>query len=172
MRRLFALLVLAASCSDPVRDQRIAELGDETATGPGPDHRPGQDCLLCHSPGGPASDTPFAAAGTVYTTPTGDDGASGIEVRFIDAAGRGPVDKVVTTKSGNFYVPAGSWKVTFPFRVGLYKGKDELVAPMISTVNREASCNYCHRNDDVPSSLSKEERTRRFYGQIYAGAPQ
>lgn len=172
-----AVLVLAlaaatlASCSsDPVRDRAIEELGPEDPGAPeGPDHRPGQPCLLCHSSGGPASGSPFAVAGTVYQSANDDaDGADGVEVRFIDATNGAPADKVTTSKSGNFYVPTSAWKLTFPFRVALFRNGAE-AARMITTVNREGSCNYCHRPAKVPSSLSDQERVRRFYPQITAG---
>lgn len=161
----------SASCSsDPAREQQIAELGGEDPNvPPGPDHRPGQPCVLCHSDGGPADDAPFAVGGTIYESDkAGASGASGVEVRFIDARGRAPADKVVTSESGNFFVPASAWNVAFPFRVALFKNGTQ-TAVMTSTVNREGSCNYCHRPANVPSSLPPEERARRFYKQIFAG---
>src|SRR4051794_4421968 len=54
------------SCGDPVSDARIAALGPEDpGVPPGPLHRPGQPCVVCHSRQGPAS--PFLVAGTVYS---------------------------------------------------------------------------------------------------------
>ena len=64
---LFALTSL--SCTDPVLDDQIEALGPETGN-PGPTHRPGQPCVLCHSQLGPASDSVFLLAGTVYDSPT------------------------------------------------------------------------------------------------------
>ena len=48
---------VGSGCNDPVPDAEIAvTLGPEPKGSPGPDHRPGQPCVLCHSDGGPASD--------------------------------------------------------------------------------------------------------------------
>ena len=55
------LLATSTSCTDPLRDREIEALGDEApGVSPGPEHRPGQPCVLCHSDGGPASSKPFA----------------------------------------------------------------------------------------------------------------
>lgn len=154
-----------AACSDPVRDGAIEELGPEDANvPPGPDHRPGQPCVLCHSPGGPASSKPFVVGGTVYQT-DGKTGAEGVEVGIIDADGNGPKEKVLTSRSGNFFVAEGRWSVTYPFRTGLYRD-GKLVVQMQTTVNREPSCNYCHRGLDAPSALSPEDRAKRYYKPI------
>src|SRR5262245_50333962 len=60
------LCLLAVGCTDPVRQAQIDKLGPEDPAVPvGPDHRPGQACVLCHSEGGPASSKAFAIAGTV-----------------------------------------------------------------------------------------------------------
>lgn len=172
MRRLalpLALLAVAlsASCTDPVRDRAIDALGDELpGVPPGPTHRPGQPCLLCHSDGGPASGKPFAVAGTVYRTPTGVEGAGGVEVRFVDAANGAPNIPVFTNDSGNFFVRESEWpNLRYPFKVALFRN-NQVAAQMNTTVNREGSCNFCHRNpadfgDDAP------EAARRYYGQIF-----
>jgi hypothetical protein len=163
-----ASAAVTTSCSDPVRDGAIEELGPESPNVPqGPDHRAGQPCLVCHSATGPASSSPFAVAGTVYTTSEGKTGAGGVEVRFIDTNKSSPKDKVVTSASGNFFVPVDRWSVTFPFRVALFDERGSAIGVMTTTVNREGSCNYCHRPPSAPSSLSPEERARRFYGPVY-----
>jgi hypothetical protein len=151
---LLGLISLAAcssvSCSDPVRDRRIGELGGEDPNVPtGPLHRPGQPCVLCHSAGGPASKAPFAVAGTIFATNRADaDGAEGVQVLFIDAASS--QRRYDTNAAGNFYIPESEWSdLTFPFKVGLLS-KDGKQVPMNSTVNREGSCNFCHR--PVPGS--------------------
>lgn len=165
-------LVAAAStsCTDPVRDAAVAELGPEDPNVPvGPDHRPGQPCLVCHSENGVASGSSMAVAGTVYTDKDGKKGLAGVEVSFVDARNGGPIEKIVTSASGNFYVPVAKWppEVSYPFRVAIVKNGKVLEA-MAGTVNREGSCNYCHRPPDAPSSLSPEERRRRFYLPVYA----
>jgi hypothetical protein len=175
-----ALIAAASvSCTDPVRDQQIAALGDETEGGPGPDHRPGQPCLLCHSDGGPASSKPFAIAGTIYaSSKPGADGEEDIFVQFKDARGHEPLVPAQSGPSGNFYVPLSDWpNIAFPIRVGLYKVNVDTppVAVMKSLINREGSCNYCHRPNLDPADLpdGKDEKkhvlqtTTSSAGQIY-----
>jgi len=154
------LLALIASCTDPVRDQRVEDLPPED--GPGPDHRAGQACLLCHSEGGRAK-THFAVAGTVFENEASNaKGAPGIVVKFVDGLGRGPSIDPVTGPSGNFFVPVSDWDPAYPFSVGLYEpGKTEPIQRMKTSVNREGSCNFCHR---------KNPATEDSIGQIFANA--
>lgn len=171
-RLLLLGTVLAAAfpsgCSgDPVRQAAIDALGPET--GPeNADHRPGTPCLLCHSDGGPASSS-FVVAGTVYKTASGEEGAEGALVNFVDAAGNGPRTIPKTSASGNFFVREEEWPgVLFPLRVGLYA--DEGAAPtnvMTTLINREGSCNFCHR--PIPKDPTKEqnEAARANIGPIF-----
>jgi hypothetical protein len=169
MSKLYCLLVVSAlatfatSCTDPARDQAIEKLGGEDpATPPGPLHRAGQPCLLCHSEGGPASSKPFAVAGTIYESSAPNAGpAEGVEVRFVDSSKGGPFGKVVTNEVGNFWIPEVDWpSLTYPFKVAIVRGGDN--ATMTTTVNREGSCNFCH--DPFPfeprSSIGKIFLTR------------
>jgi hypothetical protein len=170
---VIASAALAAACSDPVVDDAIAALGPEDPGGPGPEHRPGQPCVLCHSKGGPASSKAFAVAGTVYQTPTGTDGADQVTVEFVDANGTGPRANPTTGPSGNFWVPIEDWEnLAFPIRVGLYDDADKPpTQQMVSLIGREGSCNFCHR--PLPSGdLSKAQidQTRSSAGQIYFGS--
>jgi hypothetical protein len=174
--RLLPLAALAAAlgsgCSgDPVRDAAISALGPEDSNGPGPDHRPGQPCLLCHSSGGPAASKAFAVAGTVYKTPkAGDDGQDSITVQFVDANGGGPVVSPTTGPTGNFYVPIADWgNMAFPLKVGLYDdAKSPPTQTMTSLIGREGSCNFCHRpNPSGDLSQAQVDLTRSSAGQIY-----
>ncbi len=144
---------LAVSCTDPVKDHAIERLGPEQGgVSEGPEHRPGQPCVLCHSDGGPASNHKFAIAGTIFETAAGDKGAANVGVYFIDAASA--ERKVYTNGVGNFYVPEGDWPdLTFPFKTGLRRDKDAAGLPMQSTINREGSCNFCHQ---LPGADSRE----------------
>jgi hypothetical protein len=158
------LLALIASCTDPVRDERVAELPPEDPDGPGPDHRAGQACLLCHSEGGSAK-THFAVAGTVWENEsTTAKGAPGLVLRFVDGLNRGPPVDPVTGPSGNFFVRAEDWDPAYPFYVGIYEpGKKDPLQRMKTSVNREGSCNFCHR---------KNPATEDSIGQIFAKAGQ
>lgn len=169
---LLAIATFAASCTDPVRDAAIERLGGEAGgVSEGPEHRPGQPCVLCHSEGGPASSAPFAIAGTIFETKDPrSKGAENVNVFFIDASS---AQRTYTTNAaGNFYIPESEWAdLTFPFKVGIVKnGK---IVEMRTTVNREGSCNFCHKpNPGSPYSL-KGDDTRESVGQVYvtAGAP-
>lgn len=164
--------VVPAACSDPSRDRALAELPPEDPEGPSPNHRRGQPCLLCHDDRGGAKPE-MVVAGTVYATPEPDaDGAEDIEVQFVDASGGGPLNNPFTIgPSGNFFVTKDNWPdLTYPFKVRLLKN-GEPAAVMTSTVNREGSCNFCHRpNPPEPYTEQDQEKARRYYGQIYVGA--
>lgn len=173
MRRLLLALALLASCNDPVRDRAIAELGGEDPGVPaGPLHRPGQPCLLCHSDGGPASDHPFAMAGTVFATNApGAPGAKDVLVRFVDGTGGFPNFDPATNEAGNFFVRVDDWpKLTFPVRVAIFPpGRPP--QPMSSTIDREGSCNACHMpNLAPPFSKDDAEHNQRSIGQIFVEA--
>jgi len=181
--RLLSLLIGAGAfagsgCTDPVRDDAIDALGPETQGGPGPDHRPGQPCLLCHSDGGPASDKPFAVAGTLYESDAaGAKGASDYVIQFVDATGGSPVLPPPTGESGNFYVPLADWtQIAFPIRAAVYKTVDDKpLVVMKSLIGRNGSCNYCHQptpsKDDIPSDKDAKKKyllqTTASAGQMY-----
>jgi hypothetical protein len=166
--------IAASGCTDPVRDQEIDELGAEApGVSPGENHRPGQPCLHCHSKGGPAENHPFAIGGTIFKTAApGSDPAPNISVQFIDARGGGPRLIPRTNDVGNFWIPLEDWPdLAFPVRVGLYT--DETKPPtqtMKSLINREGSCNYCHRRNVKTDKLTDAdiENNKRFVGQVFS----
>lgn len=168
---LVVAILAPASCSDPVRAQREAEVGPEDPAGPSPDHRAGQDCLVCHDEQGGATPE-MIIAGTVFTDPSpGAAGAEGVEIQFTDGAEGRPLDPIITTRSGNFWVLRTNWpRQTYPFKVRLRTESGNIV-PMQSTVNREGSCNFCHRpNPEPPYDELERELARRSVGQIYVSA--
>jgi hypothetical protein len=155
---------LLVGCEDPVRDQRIRDLGDEDPSVPvGVDHRPGQPCVLCHSGDGPASDKPFVVGGTVYATSAAKaPGGAGLLVRFVDSGGSTPRVDVATSTSGNFYVTPDQWPdMTFPLKTAVFDAAQKPLQAMQTTIDREGSCNFCH-DPFAPD-------TRRSIGAIYAG---
>ena len=157
---------LFVSCSDPVRDQAIERLGGEDPrVAQGPEHRPGQPCVLCHSDGGPASGSKFAIAGTIFETSSPDSkGAEGVKVFVIDAASA--MRNYDTNAAGNFFIRESEWSdLTFPFRVGLLKDGKQI--PMMSTVNREGSCNFCHRPNPGSPYAIRGDDPRSSIGQIF-----
>lgn len=167
---VLGLAALFVSCTDPVRDQQIERLGGEDPrVSPGPEHRPGQPCVLCHSDGGPASDFKFAIAGTIFETSSPQsNGAEGVKVFFIDAASAKRTYE--TNAAGNFFIPESEWSdLTYPFRVGILKegANNNNPIPMTSVVNREGSCNFCHRpNPGSPYAIPGDDQ-RSSIGQIF-----
>lgn len=143
---VFGGVAFFAGCSDnPVPDAEIDSLGPEQGD-PGPDHRPGQPCVICHSDTGPASDDPFAVGGTVFHDPATPTGVSGVQILFVDSNGSSPKNDVVTSKSGNFYVRSSDWSPSFPLFVNIYNPQDGTKRVMQSHIGREPSCASCHRD--------------------------
>ncbi|MGH7286350.1 MAG: hypothetical protein ACRELY_32935 [Polyangiaceae bacterium] len=135
----FALLLLATSCSlDPVRDEDQADLGDEArGVGPGPLHRPGQPCLVCHD-GSTAS--AWSMAGTVYAVRGEDAPLSGASVILTDATLA--TFTATTNEAGNFYIEPSTWQPTYPVRVSVSLG--DFTSTMTTIIGRDGSCAGCH----------------------------
>ena len=156
------------SCTDPVRDRQIERLGGEAGNVPmGPLHRPGQPCVLCHSDGGPASGK-FAVAGTIFETSAADSkGAADVRVLFIDAASA--QREATTNEAGNFYLTDAEWPdLTYPFKVGILKGN--MPVRMRSTINREPSCNFCHKPNPGSKLSLPGDDSRESVGQVFVTA--
>lgn len=155
-----ALLLLAAiggasgalaSCADPVEEARIAALGDEVdGTRPGPFHRPGQPCLVCHYDAGPGPT--FSLGGTVFATPTDDVGVSNVTVIVVDA--RGKTQPLTSNCAGNFYIP-GEVELAYPLRAEVSCTQPDGTvrrSVMGSRIARDGSCAGCHTG--APSATS------------------
>jgi hypothetical protein len=147
MRRILLVGLLALACSDPTRDAEIAALGPEDPNvQQGPEHRPGQPCLLCHDN--------FSMAGTVYyedlTTPF-----PGATVALIDAVGS--QFQATTNGAGNFIIRKSDWMPVFP--IGTYTddagnavfgvtiidpNNSSNNAQMVTQIGRDGSCGSCH----------------------------
>ena len=135
-----------AACADPVHDDAVAKLGGEEAgVRPGPLHRPGQPCVLCH--GNKGGESEFSLAGTVYvdagsTTPIED-----VNVTIIDSQSRQFVAH--TNCAGNFFIKPEEFEPDFPIWLSLERGS--VLREMETPVYRERSCSGCHSD---PKSLS------------------
>jgi len=163
-----ALIASAAlSCSDPVIDGQIEALGGERGDVPvGELHRPGQPCVLCHSERGTAPDSRFFVAGTIFDTRAPDSKpAAGVTVYLQDALSPFP-RRYQTNEAGNFFVRESEWEdLTFPFKVAIERNGVRI--PMGTLVNRDGSCNSCHRpNPGSPYALPSDQ-PRSSIGQIY-----
>lgn len=152
MRYAIAALMLLASCADPVREQQIDALGPEAdGIAEGPLHRPGQPCLVCHSAGGPASDHPFALAGTLWPTSDARQGVANVKVLFTDV--NNEKRSTTSNEAGNFFVTEGDWTdLAYPLITGIERGAAE--SPMMQTIDREGSCNFCHGLPSVDQRTS------------------
>jgi hypothetical protein len=145
-----ALATAASSCADPMREEATAALGGEQpGVRPGPSHRPGQPCLLCHDDSGEAS--PFTLAGTVYVDPNTDKPVSGVSVIVLDALGA--VYTATTNCAGNFYVTPNQFRPRYPIWIDMRAGA--VHRSMESPSYREGSCAACHWEPRGPSSAGR-----------------
>jgi hypothetical protein len=144
---LFALSLV--DCSDPVPDGQLAALpGENPAIPVGEYHRAGQPCVICHAPGGPASDSPFAIAGTVFQQPQNAIGLANATVAMTDTSGS--TFTVQTNCVGNFFVPrpgtgdgGATWDPAFPIFVRIWDTSGRSLT-MQGQIGRERSCANCH----------------------------
>lgn len=139
---------LAQSACDPVRSDQISALGGETnGVGPGPTHRPGQPCLLCHD-GKLGNPVEFAVAGTVFRFASDRQPVSGATVTLRGADGS--TFEASTNAAGNFYVLAQEWTPAYPMRVSI-AGEGRSV-DMKTHIGRDGSCAGCHFDPAGPDS--------------------
>jgi hypothetical protein len=152
MSRAIVLLVFAAlspACADPVHDMAVAALGPEDPNvPPGPLHRPGQPCVLCHDGTGPARFV-LSVGGTVYEQQAADTPVMGATVVLFDSKNRQFAAE--TNCVGNFFVQPGEYAPDYPMYPQVhYQG---LVASMRTHVGRDGSCATCHTGHPSPSSV-------------------
>lgn len=137
---------LAVACGDPVQASIKDSLGPEAnGVKPGPNHRPGQPCLVCHD-GGEAPE--FSIAGTVYVTPEAQRPLVDATVTIEDAEGK--VFSVHSNCVGNFYTDPKRFTPVYPFRVWIAYGDAQI--DMETRVHRDGSCASCHKPKAGPSS--------------------
>ena len=137
--------VAAFGCvNNPVHDQEVEALGPELPGVPaGPLHRPGQPCLVCHGPFGPAS-VQFSVAGTVYEEAGQETPAVGAMVSIEDIRGASVVSG--TNSAGNFYVLLADFSPTYPLLPQVSSSDGGVVQTMTTYVARNGSCSACHSN--------------------------
>jgi hypothetical protein len=138
----------ALACVDPVHDADVAALGPDK-TSPGPTHRPGQPCLVCHGGSGPAG-LVMSAAGTVYDTqgqPAPSVGAL-VQVEDVD----GLIATATTNSVGNFYVTASDYAPHYPTQMQVTSPDGNTMVQMLTHSSREGSCAACHQAQPGPTS--------------------
>ena len=145
---LAAGLTLAA-CVDETHEEQVQALGGEMGgVSPGPLHRPGQPCLVCHGEAGPSSHT-FVIAGTVYATQGQSAPAAGVQVELEDSTGS--IVTVTTNEAGNFYIATGEWSPIMPILVPqIVQG--QTTQQMQTHISRAGSCADCHTLNPGPTS--------------------
>ncbi len=141
-----ALGLGALSCNDPVHDQEVAALGGEApGVPPGPLHRPGQPCNVCHGGIGPAN-LRFSVAGTIYQYEYGSPPPAAVnaQVQLQDSTGSSWTVKQ-TNSAGNFFVLQSDWAPTYPLTVPAVIDSTGKTSVFMSTLdNRDGSCATCH----------------------------
>jgi hypothetical protein len=136
---LVGLLLGLVAC-DPVQSDAIAALGGEPqGVHPGPLHRPGQPCLLCHD-GALGDPEEFSVAGTVFQNSTDNQAARGARVELTAADGSSSTQ--TTNAAGNFYIPARNWQPKYPLQVSV--SFQSLKVSMTSNIGRDGACASCH----------------------------
>jgi hypothetical protein len=143
-----ALCAACAACADPARQRAIDALGDEDPdVAPGPLHRAGQPCLVCHARGGVAR--VMSAAGTVYRDAERTSPLAGADVTLTDSASRS-----VTVRSncaGNFFAYESAFAPTFPvFARVSWRGRS---VDMQSLIHRDGDCARCHADPQSPRAV-------------------
>jgi hypothetical protein len=143
-----------ASCGDPVHDDDVASLGPEDPKVlPGPLHRPGQPCLVCHGGRGPAKAS-FSMAGTIYQALQDANGnpsrlpLEGAVVALTDATAKKHSE--TTNAAGNFLVHADDFTPSYPVHVQIsFNGTS---ASMSTHIGRDGSCAGCHHDPEGTQS--------------------
>ena len=143
------LATALAACVDESHELQVQSLGGEApGVSPGPLHRPGQPCLVCHGEAGPSSNT-FVMAGTVYAVQGQSAPAAGAQVVIVDSAAS--VFTINTNEAGNFYIPTGVWSPVMPTWVPqITLGKTTAI--MQTHISRAGSCADCHTLNPSPTS--------------------
>ncbi len=148
---LAAASVAASSCANPINDDAIEALGDERpGDEPGPHHRSGQPCVVCHSVAG-GSDPVLVLGGTIFADQTSFLPVEGARVIVYDA--QGDEYAMVSNCVGNFYLEDTGTIPQFPLAVEIECPRydtagNKLDTPKIiamnSWISRDGSCATCH----------------------------
>jgi mono/diheme cytochrome c family protein len=146
---VLGLAALHASCMDPVHSRAVDDLGpEEGGIKPGPRHRAGQPCVVCHGNAGPGSPE-FSLAGTVYAVQGQPEPAQGVTVKMTDSKNR-TVTKV-TNDVGNFYVNFAEFAPSYPVFVEI--AQNGQTVKMTSRIGGKGSCAECHLGKGDPGHM-------------------
>lgn len=119
----------------------------------GPEHNPGQPCVLCHSA--------ITVGGTVFLQQSDPDtnGLGGVTITLTDEEGRD--FRAVSNRAGNFYFAEGgfqdaaplSFTPVFPLHARIEQGG--LEQEMRTPIHRERSCSACHSGEPDVDSVGR-----------------
>ena len=152
--RLVAILSLsivaaaALSCANPVHTDAVAAQGGDSSgefngISPGPTHRAGQQCMVCHGGDGPGPN--FSFAGTIYITRGQPDPAVNATISITDENNQ--THDLISNDVGNFYITKDDWDAEMPANVKVSwtdstgRKSDH---PMISRIGNNGGCATCH----------------------------
>jgi hypothetical protein len=146
----FGAASLAAFACDPVQNDAVDALGDEVpGVRPGPLHRPGQPCLVCHD-GTLGNPNEFSVAGTIFQNAFARTAAAGATVTLTGADGK--TFEAYTNEAGNFYIQPREWTPAYPMKAAVtYQG---ITVKMTAVIGRDGSCGKCHTDPVGPGSPS------------------
>lgn len=160
MRRAACLVLLLAGCPESLDELDAEALGPEVGD-VGPQHRPGQPCLVCHR-------GDFVVAGTVYENAASTIGEVAVEVTMTDADDR--LLLAYTNAAGNFMFSVDEslsepdidmedgwttldFQPRFPLEAVLVRGAGAgQEREMRNKIYREGSCAACHTDPAGPTS--------------------
>lgn len=144
----FSFCVLCVAACDPVLERGITALGGEApGVHPGPLHRPGQPCLLCHD-GAPGDPQEFSVAGTAFRTASDEQAAVGARVQL--KAADGSSFTLVSNRAGNFFIEPRTWNPVYPLQVSI--DYESQTVSMVSNIGRDGACAGCHVDPAGPDS--------------------
>lgn len=140
LRFAFLVELLWFAACDPVLDNAVAALGGEASrVRPGPTHRPGQPCLLCHD-GELGDPRAFSIAGTVFLDPSDVQPAVGARLKLMAADGSSFT--LSSNRAGNFYIEPAAWTPVYPLQVSI--DFESQTVSMVSNIGRNGACAGCH----------------------------
>jgi hypothetical protein len=144
---------VSASCFNPVHSDDVAALGGEVSgVRPGPNHRPGQPCLVCHGGSGPGSPE-FEIAGTIFEyRDVPSAGVEGVTIQLTDVTGKAVT--LSSNRAGNFYLQKDKETLYYPLNVELQDSRireNGGVKVMNTPIGRNGACAFCHVNNLNPT---------------------
>jgi len=149
VKRWLCLLLFSMGCQDPVHSDKVSALGPEPGPyRPGPLHRAGQPCTVCHGGKGPGKPQ-FDLAGTVFFSQLDQVGLSSAKVVIYDQSGN--TEAYYTNDVGTFVAGDGELGLDFPLWVAIEANGKRV--RMETPIFRARSCAECHADPQSQHSV-------------------